>query len=101
MFCSGYTYSGGLRLGGFDVNTLYNETRELGLMTLNNISFRTGTSLADYATRMLINTSGNIGISNNNPLSMLHLGNCEVANSMPVIIFFLVKIILVVIEMHM
>ena len=36
---------------------------------------------------MLINTSGNVGISNNNPLSMLHLGNCEVANSMPVIIF--------------
>ena len=87
MFCSGYTYAGGLRLGGFDINTLYNETRGLGFMTLNNISFRTGTSLSDYATRMLINTSGNIGISNNNPLSMLHLGNCEVANSMPVIIF--------------
>ncbi len=28
-----------------------------------------------------------LGIQNSTPLSMLHLGNCEVANSAPVIIF--------------
>ena len=37
MFCSGKTYAGGLRIGGFDVTTLHNETRELGITTLNNI----------------------------------------------------------------
>ena len=36
---------------------------------------------------MTINTAGRVGISNNAPLSMLHLGNCEVANSAPVIVF--------------
>jgi hypothetical protein len=35
---------------------------------------------------MTINTAGRVGISNNAPLSMLHLGNCEVANSAPVIV---------------
>ncbi len=29
----------------------------------------------------------NLGIQNSAPLSMLHLGNCNVANSAPVIIF--------------
>ena len=70
-----YVYAGGLRIGGFDGNTLYNDTRVLGLTALNNIFFNTGTSLANYKTRMLINTSGNVGIANANPQSMLHIGN--------------------------
>ena len=32
-------------------------------------------------------TTGRVGIQNNNPQSMLHLGNCEVVGSAPVIIF--------------
>ena len=36
---------------------------------------------------MRIVRNGNIGIQNTNPLSMLHLGNCTVVNSAPVIVF--------------
>jgi len=34
-----------------------------------------------------VNMNGRVGISNTNPQSMLHLGNCEVFGSAPVIIF--------------
>ena len=37
-----YIFAGGLRIGGFDGNTLYNDTRVLGLTALNNIIFNTG-----------------------------------------------------------
>ena len=37
--------------------------------------------------KMRIVRNGNIGIQNTNPLSMLHLGNCTVVNSAPVIVF--------------
>ena len=38
--------------------------------------------------RMVIKgASGAVGIANTAPLSMLHLGNCTVANSSPVIVF--------------
>ena len=82
-----YIYAGGLRINGNDPNTLYNDNRVLGITALNNINFATGTSMVNYATRMTINTAGRVGISNNAPLSMLHIGNCEVANSAPVIVF--------------
>ncbi len=36
---------------------------------------------------MVIDYSGRFGISNSDPLSMLHLGNCTVTNSAPVIVF--------------
>jgi hypothetical protein len=36
---------------------------------------------------MTITQAGRVGISNTNPQSMLHLGNCEVINSAPVIVF--------------
>ena len=58
-------YAGGLRINGNDPNTLYNDNRVLGITALNNIIFNTGTSLANYAPRMTINTSGNININNN------------------------------------
>ena len=46
---------------GFDTgNTLYNGTNSLGLTALNNITFNTGTSLANYATRMTITSAGNV-----------------------------------------
>jgi hypothetical protein len=35
----------------------------------------------------IIDYNGRVGISNSSPLSMLHLGNCTVANSAPVIVF--------------
>ncbi len=54
---------GGLRLGGFDGNTLYNSDKVLGFTTLNNINFNTGTSLANYTTRMTIDTTGNVGLT--------------------------------------
>jgi hypothetical protein len=59
-----YMYAGGLRINGNDPNTLYNETRVLGITALNSINFITGTTLANYATRMSINTSGNVLINN-------------------------------------
>ena len=31
--------------------------------------------------------NGNVGIQNNNPLSMFHIGNCTVTNSAPVTVF--------------
>ena len=36
---------------------------------------------------MRISSGGRVGIGNTNPQSYLHLGNCEVANSAPVIVF--------------
>ena len=37
---------------------------------------------------MVINgATGSVGIANSYPLSMLHLGNCTVLNSAPVIVF--------------
>ena len=36
---------------------------------------------------MIIERNGRIGIQNTNPQSMLHLGNCEVFGSAPVIVF--------------
>ncbi len=36
---------------------------------------------------MTIGFNGNAGIANTTPLSMLHLGNCTVTNSAPVIVF--------------
>ena len=36
---------------------------------------------------MAIDYDGNVGINNRTPLSMLHLGNCTVINSAPVIVF--------------
>ncbi len=55
-------FMGSLWLGGWDSNTIYNSGKVLGLTTSNNITFNTGTTLANYATRMTIDTSGNIGI---------------------------------------
>jgi hypothetical protein len=78
---SSYMFAGGLRIGGHYGNTLYNDTKLLGITTLNKIIFNTGTSLANYATRMTIDTSGNVGIGNNAPWAPLNVGDCSVANS--------------------
>jgi hypothetical protein len=60
-----HSYFGGLRLGGFDTgNTLWNDTRALGISALNTISLTTGTSLANYAARLTVSTSGNVNITN-------------------------------------
>ena len=68
-----YSYFGGLRIAGWDGNTLYNGTNQLGITALNNVSIQTGTTLANYATRLLINTSGNIGIGTTNPYTLFHM----------------------------
>ena len=81
-----YIYAGGLRIGGHDTgNTIWQNTGNLGISanTGNNILFHIGNGLE----RMRINNSGRIGVANTNPQSMLHLGNCEVINSAPVIVF--------------
>ena len=39
------------------------------------------------SSRMTIDYNGSVGINNTNPLSMLHIGNCTVTNSAPVIVF--------------
>ena len=51
----------------------------------DGISFCTGANTR--AERMRITNGGRIGVANTNPQSMLHLGNCEVINSAPVIVF--------------
>jgi hypothetical protein len=56
---------------------------------LNNVESNTfPTQNANLSnSRMVIDYNGRVGISNTNPQSMLHLGNCEVFGSAPVIIF--------------
>ena len=56
---------------------------------LNNVESNTfPTQNANLSnSRMVIDYNGRVGISNTNPQSMLHLGNCEVINSAPVIVF--------------
>ena len=56
---------------------------------LNNVESNTfPTQNADLSnSRMVIDYNGRVGIANTNPQSMLHLGNCEVINSAPVIVF--------------
>ena len=81
-----YIYAGGLRLGGFDTgNTLWQNSGNLGISanTGNNITFAIGNG----GEKMRVSSVGRVGISNSDPQSMLHLGNCTVANSAPVIVF--------------
>ena len=66
-----YSYFGGLRIAGWDGNTLYNGTNPIGITALSNVSIQTGTNLANYATRFFINTSGNVGIGITTGLSSL------------------------------
>jgi hypothetical protein len=48
---------------------------------------------------MVIDYNGRVGISNSDPLSMLHLENCTVLNSAPVIVFGKMLLVLVL-EKH-
>jgi hypothetical protein len=49
----------------------------------NNLTFSSSTN----ANVLDITQAGRIGVANTNPQSMLHLGNCEVVGSAPVIVF--------------
>jgi len=71
---SSYLFAGGLRIGGWDANTLYNGTNPIGITALNKINFATGTSLANYATRMTVDTNGNVGIGIASPNCKLEVG---------------------------
>ncbi len=51
----------------------------------DGISFCTGSNTRSE--RMKITSAGRVGIANVTPQSMLHLGNCIVVNSAPVIVF--------------
>jgi hypothetical protein len=65
-----------LRINGSDTgNTLYNDTIQLGLTALNNTIFNTGTSLANYPTRMTIDTFGRVGINITNQSSVLTIND--------------------------
>jgi len=87
---SGYFYAGvtatnpGLRLAGWDANTIFLNNGILGLTALSNINFNTGTTLANYATRVTIDTSGNVGIGTATPNSKLDVNGailCANGNS--------------------
>jgi hypothetical protein len=82
-----YMNAGGLRIGGFDSNPLYNDTKEMGFAALNRVFIRTSLSLSRYPMRFLENTAGNIGIANESPQGYLHVGNCDVAGSEPLFFF--------------
>jgi len=57
-----YCTIGGLRLAGWDTtNTIYN-ANILGLGAIGNILLNTGTTTGNLATKMVIDTSGNVGI---------------------------------------
>ena len=83
-----YTNIGGLRIAGWDANTIYNNTSNLGLSTCNSITFNTGSTLQ---TRMTIDSNGNIGIGTNNTLNSaltikgttLILGNVGIGTTNP------------------
>ncbi len=61
-----------LRINGSDTeNTLYNGSNHSGITALNNITFNTGTSSANYSTRMTRDTAGNICVGTTNILSRL------------------------------
>jgi hypothetical protein len=66
-----YANIGGLRLGGWDTNTIYNNTSNLGLSTLNAITFNTGSST--LTERMRIDVNGNVGIGTISPDSKIHI----------------------------
>ncbi len=69
-----YATIGGLRIAGWDTtNTIYNDTNILGLSTLNSITFNTGISTATLQQRMIIDSSGRIGIGTNNPQRLIHV----------------------------
>jgi hypothetical protein len=68
---------GHTRTGGYDVGDIVFLNRN----TIDNADC----TMSDEKMRMVRN--GRVGIQNNNPQSMLHLGNCTVANSAPVIVF--------------
>jgi hypothetical protein len=53
----------------------------LSINAWHGISFCTGSNRK--AERMRISNGGRVGVANTNPQSMLHLGNCEVLNSVP------------------
>ncbi len=80
------SFLGGVRINGSDTgNTIWQNTGNLGISanTGNNITFAIGHG----SERMRITNGGRIGVANTNPQSMLHLGNCEVPGSAPVIVF--------------
>ena len=56
-----------MRIGGWDSNSIYNNTEILGLTTLNSITFNTGTNINNLNQRLIINASGNIGIGTSVP----------------------------------
>ena len=73
-----YANIGGLRIGGWDSNSIYNNTEILGLSTLNSITFNTGTDINNLNQRLIINTAGNIGIGSDSPRQKLDIiGNIK------------------------
>ena len=52
----------------------------------NNVSASTYKNICTMNTNGVV-LNGRVGVNNTTPLSMLHLGNCTVANSAPVIVF--------------
>jgi hypothetical protein len=80
-----YLYASGLRIAGTDGNTLYNDVYPIGISALNTISLITGTSLANYATRLKIATNGNIGIATEPSAYNLHInGTTKIDSSLNV-----------------
>ena len=80
-----YLYASGLRIAGGDPNTLYNDTYAFGITALNTISLSTGTTFANYATRLKIATNGNIGINTEPSAYKLEInGNTRMAGSLNV-----------------
>jgi hypothetical protein len=80
-----YLFASGLRIAGSDGNTLYNDTYPIGITALNTISLITGTSLANYATRLKIATNGNIGIGTEPSAYNFHInGTTKIESSLNV-----------------
>jgi hypothetical protein len=79
-----YLYAGGLRIGGWDGNTLYSGNKDIGITFNSGYKFTINSLGVGELVR--VNNTG-MGFGNTNPKSYMHLGNCDIAGASPVLLF--------------
>ena len=78
---TGYIGIGGTAMGGNYANNFFIES------AFSSIIFNTNGRTSTSTPNMIVHSSGKVGIGNDNPQSMLHIGNSDVVGSAPVLLF--------------